>query len=127
MGKKGRKGFVIKPKQYNPTGMFYIVNDKKDTLLIMEFAELGEEREEDREKCTSGERYHFHRPVNGLSTKTKQKKTQKGAKRSTTHYGEYSEEETGIREIFEISLLLQAHTHTHKQTHSKSYHNELNS
>lgn len=38
MGKKGRKGFVIKPKQYNPTGMFYIVNDKKDTQLIMEFA-----------------------------------------------------------------------------------------
>lgn len=68
--KKGRKCFVNKPKQYNPTGMFYIVKDKKDKLLIMEDRER-EREERVKEKCTSGERYHFHRPVNGLSTKTK--------------------------------------------------------
>lgn len=113
MGKKGRKGFVIKPKQYNPTGMFYIVNDKKDTLLIMEFAELGEEREEDREKSTSGERYHFHRPVNGLSTKTKQKKKHKKEQNAARHTMESIVKRKQALEKYSRSVCCYKHTHIH--------------
>lgn len=85
-GKKGIKCFVIKPKQHNPTGMFYIVNDKKDkTLMIMECAsKKSAKKEKGREKSALA--------VNGITftvqvmdylPKQSKKKTQK--RRKTQH------------------------------------------
>lgn len=112
--KKGRKCFVNKPKQYNPTGMFYIVKDKKDKLLIMEDREREKERRGLKKSALAVNGIIFTVQLMDYLPKQNRKKHKKEEKHTMKSIVQRKQ----ALEKYSRSVCCYKHTHTYTQTHS---------
>lgn len=119
--KKGRKCFVIKPKQHNPTGMFYIVNDRMDeTLLIIECASKKKRanKEWGRDKSALAVNGIIF-TVQAMDYLPKQSKNKHKKKKNVTRNTMKSiVQRKQALEKYSRSVCCYKHTHKNKQTHS---------